>query len=133
MVFNFIVIVLAVVGLVISLYIRHKKSKNEKLVCVIGDDCDKVIRSEYAKTFGVDNIILGILYYIFLIGVFLIDGFYGFLGISFYWNILLFVTGLAGLTSLYLVYIQIFVLKEWCEYCLVTALVNILVFLILLL
>ena len=117
------VFILAVVGFAISWQINRKKSSKEKLVCVIGKDCDKVVHSRYASTIGIDNQILGMAYYAFvaIFAAALIGGLV--------WPdtiLLLFKLASAGaaIFSLYLVFIQAFILKEWCEWCLASALIN---------
>ena len=126
-----VLILLAVVGFTVSWYIRHKTSHQEKLVCVIGEDCDKVVNSKYGKTFGIDNTIGGMLYYSY---VFFISLAQFVLPVALFaqnwvlW-VKLITSGAAGLFSLYLIGVQVFVLKEYCEYCLVSGGVSFLIFL----
>ncbi|MEK6840276.1 MAG: vitamin K epoxide reductase family protein [Nanoarchaeota archaeon] len=111
------IIALAFVGFVNSFYIYYKKQKHQQLVCIIGSHCNTVIRSKYATLFGIDNTLLGMAYYAFLIFIFLITSpFFG----------LYFLVGGVALVSLYLLYIQLVVLKEWCDYCLLAAFINLL-------
>ena len=125
-----IIIILALIGFADSWYIYYKKTKKEKLVCILGDDCSKVINSKYSNILGMDNTVLGMLYYTFLIYIFWISNFNNFFNILLYSNILLVITGLAGSISLYLIYVQVYVLKDLCEYCLISAVINILIFII---
>lgn len=125
------IFILACVGFAVSLYIWRKKKKNQKLVCVIGDDCDKVVRSKYSAFLGVQNEVLGMVYYAFvaffaliiLSGVSLTSG----VSLSLVFSA---ISGPAALFSLTLVFIQIFVIREWCEYCLVSAFVSIAIFIL---
>lgn len=124
-----VILILSCVGFFISFYILTKKKRNKKLVCVIGDDCDKVVRSKYSALFGVQNEILGMCYYT-LTGIFAILFLYGvssFGGISLSF-VFLVISGIAALFSFVLICIQLFVIKEWCEYCLASALVSIAIF-----
>jgi uncharacterized membrane protein len=125
-------LILATLGFLLANYVRLKTMRNEKLVCVVGNDCNKVVRSKYGRTFGMDNTILGMLYYLFLITAMLIiltnpvvlD--YSLFSVG-----LLISAGLAALFSLYLTFIQVFVLKELCEYCLFSSVLVIIIFIIL--
>lgn len=119
---------LALVGLADAGYLLYKKVRHEKLVCFIGDDCDRVTKSKYGYTAGIPNEVLGIGFYLFCLSLFALSflGITSFLGFSL--NVLLFLGAIpASLASLYLLGIQAFVLKEWCEYCLLSALVNFLI------
>lgn len=115
-----LILILALAGFAVSFNINFKKNKKEKLVCLIGEDCDKVVHSRYATTFGVDNQIFGMIYY-FSIAIFAATLISGLI-----WPpviVLLFKLATIGaaLFSVYLIGIQAFVLKEWCEWCLVSA------------
>lgn len=125
-----LLITLAILGLGLSFYLLKKKSKKEKLICIIGKDCSKVIESKYSQMFGIDNIILGILYYIFIFAVSLSTLIYpAFPTLNLFFIIMLLASGIALLFSIYLSFIQVKILKELCEYCLASALINILIFL----
>jgi len=125
-----LLIILAILGFTLSFYLLKKKSKKEKLVCVIGKDCNKVLESKYGELFGIDNIILGILYYIFIFLISFSTLIYpAFLILNLFSIIILLSSGMALLFSIYLSFIQIKILKELCEYCLASALINLLIFL----
>ncbi|MEX1064312.1 MAG: vitamin K epoxide reductase family protein [Candidatus Paceibacterota bacterium] len=128
---NIWILPLSIAGLIVSWHIFHKKRSGQKLVCVIGEDCDKVIHSKYSKTLGISNEIIGILYYglvasltvISVIGLTMI----GPVSLSLF---LVIIAGAAAVFSLILIFIQAFVLREWCEYCLVSAGISIVIFVI---
>lgn len=120
---------LALIGLCISLYILLHKLQHKKLVCIIGEDCNEVVKSKYGYMLGIPNEAMGVLYYLFMLGamILLLSGFDQVFGIS-----LLFLVrigaGFALLVSVYLALIQLLKLKKWCEYCLATALTNLIIF-----
>ncbi len=120
---------LGIVGLLLSGFIHHKKRKKEKLVCVIGEDCDKVINSRFSEMMGVPNEVLGMLFYAAIIGItmFLTAGMTSVSSFSLI-TVRFIMSGVAALFSLFLTYIQLVLLKEWCEYCLVNAAVTIAIF-----
>ena len=122
---------LSVLGLIIAFYIWHKKKNKEKLFCVFGKNCDKVIKSKYAKTFGIDNTIIGMLYYIFVMIIsivallFPVISTFSLFAIGF-----ILIVGIAVLFSLYLTCVQLFVLRELCEYCLGSTAIVIAIFVV---
>ena len=124
-------LVLAIAGFILSYYIYYKKNKHQELVCVIGEDCDKVVNSKYGTTFGIDNTIAGMLYYAFVaLGAILILSGVNILAGFFVLDVLIIAGLLASLFSIYLIGVQLFILKEWCEYCLGTSVITILIFLV---
>lgn len=115
--------IVAVVGLLASIYAvyvdnKANKEKEYKAVCDINDhiSCTKAFSSQYAKTFGISNSILGILFYAVILGL-------SFLQIP---NIVLYLSIAAVLGSLYLGYISYFKLKNFCLVCGTIYVVNIL-------
>lgn len=124
------IVILAVVGFVISYYIYKNKRDNKKLTCIIGQDCNKVVSSKYAKTLGVPNEVLGLVYYTLLIVLLPILTLFAFLQLPIIFILLKIAVTLAAITSLILIFIQAFVIKEWCEWCLGTAVINILIFIL---
>lgn len=116
-----LVLGLSALGLIISLYLLYVKLRNKKLICFLGEDCDAVVKSKYGYLFKVPNEVLGVLYYASMI-----------MGMIFAINILfLQIAAILALTaSLMLVVIQAFFLKKWCEWCISTAFINLLLFLI---
>lgn len=114
------ILILALAGFAVSFNINRKKSNKEKLVCLIGEDCDKVVHSRYATTFGVDNQIFGMIYY-FSIAVFAATLIGGLVWPSLIILLFKLATIGAALFSIYLISVQAFILKEWCEWCLVSA------------
>lgn len=128
---NVWVIPLAAIGLAITIYITYVTLKNKNMICIRGKDCDAVVTSKYNKTFGISNIYAGLLYYslVIVLAIFLLMGITQilFLPLELF---LLIIAGGAALFSLYLTFIQAFVLKIWCEYCVTSAVVSILIFIL---
>ena len=130
--FTIWVLPFSLVGLLISWFIYHKKEhKQEKLACFIGNDCDSVVKSKYSKFLGVHLEIWGMLYYS-TISAFAIAIYYGLETIlSLEAALLLFIiSGVAAFVSVILVFIQAFIIREWCEYCLVSAAMTFIIFLV---
>jgi uncharacterized membrane protein len=128
---EWIVLILAIVGLLISGYIFEKRRKKQHLVCLIGKECDVVLGSKYNKLFGIHNEIVGMFYYfvIGLLALLLAFGIIDLFGYSLNW-VLLLVSFVGVLFSIYFLYLQFIVLKASCDYCIGSALVSFLIFLI---
>ena len=124
-------VILSIIGLILSSYIYYKRTRKQKLVCVIGDDCNKVIKSKYGRSLIVPNDVIGIIYYIVILISSLIFLIYPEFLTNFVILGRIFIVGIAALFSLYLSFVQIFVLKELCEYCLGANFINILIFIFL--
>ena len=120
-----IIIILSVVGFAASFYIFYSKKYDKPLYCPIGEDCDAVVRSKYGKTFGVENTIPGMLYYAIMLiyGILNRNLFKG--NIIYYFLVSASVASV--LFSLYLVYVQKFILKKWCIYCIISTMASILI------
>ncbi len=127
--FYSLIIFVSLAGLLLALYIHYKKQTRQVLVCPIGSDCDAVIHSEYSRFLGIPIEILGIFYYgglslsygIFLMQPDLVSPLILFLVLG--------LSTLAFLFSLYLTFIQAFVLRQWCVWCLTSASFCLLIFL----
>ena len=118
-------------GLAASFYIFIKKSKKEPLTCHIDKGCNVVVNSKYSRMFGVPNEVIGVLYYgaVVALGLLTLAGAQLLSDPLF---LLLFFGAAMGsaLFSLVLIFVQAFVLKSWCEYCLVSAGASIAIFLL---
>ncbi len=126
---HYLLFALSLAGFFLSLYIYCKRRQKEKLVCVIGDDCNKVVYSKYSSQFGIPNELFGMIYYVIIFVssvVFWVNPVL--LTIPILWARTILVIGAAAF-SVYLTGIQIFVLKELCEYCLIVNLINLILFL----
>lgn len=117
-------------GFLLAMYIFHKKRSGESMVCPLNMDCKPVIRSKYSKFLGVPVELMGMLYYASIAITYgLILGVPG-LGDGVFKLIVLIATFGAFLFSLYLTAVQAFALREWCSWCLLSAFLSTLIFLI---
>ncbi len=117
-------VVLCILGLLNSGYLvwKHRKNSKTPLVCPLDHDCSKVTESKWSKMLGIRNEVLGTLFYAGLLIFFLLN-LSGWRFKSF--TLLLFLaTLLSSLFSLLLIYIQIRIIKDYCFYCLLSALIN---------
>jgi uncharacterized membrane protein len=118
------IFVLGVCGLLIARHIRNHKTNNAPLVCMVGFDCHAVVHSDYSKFLGLPVELLGMTYYA-LVSVFyllvLVKPDFVSLGVV---GIATIASCVAFIFSIYLIVIQIFVLKKGCSWCIVSSLVS---------
>ena len=124
-------IIISLIGLLLSSYIYYKRTRKQKLVCVIGNDCDKVIKSKYGRTFILPNDVVGIIYYVIILISSIIFLLFPHLLTSVIVIGRIFLFGVAASFSVYLAFVQIFILKELCEYCMGANLINVIIFILL--
>ncbi len=126
--------ILALIGFAVSFYIYYSKKNNKKLYCIIGEDCDAVVKSKYGKTFGIENTVPGMLYFIlvFIYGIALFLNRNIFKEAFIYYFIVI-ASISSVLFSLYLTGVQALVLKKWCEYCIVSSIASLLILIVLIL
>lgn len=117
---------LAIAGLIISGYLLYKRKRHEPLACVMGENCNKVVRSKYSKMFGVPNALLGVAYYIILTGLILLT-LYSTIDLPLEIITIAF-TGIGVLFYFVMIYIQFYKIKEWCGYCMVSAIITMVMF-----
>ena len=124
--------ILAIIGFAVSFYLHYTKAYNKKIYCISKHDCDAVVKSKYGKTFGIENTLFGMLYYLMIFA-------YG-IAILFDRNlfkpniIYYFIVGSSAASVLYSIYltgVQAFVLKKWCDYCIVSSITSVLVLVVL--
>lgn len=112
-----------IIGAFLCLYIFLKKQSHQKLACPREHPCDLVLHSRFSRTLGIPNEGLGIAYF-FLVSLLV----YLFISTTtplvglLYPLFFLLVFGL--LFSIYLIGLQMFVIKNWCIWCLGIALTN---------
>lgn len=128
-----ILFILASIGISETSYLIRSRVQNKRPACVIGEgSCHFVLESKYNRIFGVHNDILGFLFYVFLavvLGLLVIDtGQRQVLGLVLEGSIYA-----SSLFSLFLVYLQKFVIKSFCFWCMMSAATNFLMATILLL
>lgn len=115
--FSFFLLPLSLIGLIDSFAIHQKIYGGYYLPCVIGKSCDIVLYSKYSTLFGVHLSYWGIAFYSFIFLLALLNIFFGkkFLRFIYYSSIF------AGMIfSLYLLYLQIFLIGNLCVYCVVS-------------
>lgn len=135
-------LILSFAGFVDATYVTVKVYLSSPLSCAFFENCNQVINSSYSKIFGAPVSLLGAIFYltIFLLSVYYLD-------VSARRNIypefvervdvkrdlalkaIFFLTAFGFVFSLYLLYVQAFLLNQFCLYCLVSALISLILFL----
>lgn len=124
-------IILSLIGFAVSAYMYYSKKYDKPLFCPRSGNCDDVIKSKYGKTFGIENTIPGMGYYVVILiyATGLLSNrnifkeaivYYSIVGISL----------VSVMFSLYLAYIQKFVLRKWCYYCIISTIASLLIFVV---
>jgi uncharacterized membrane protein len=117
-------IMLASVGFADSTYLAIQHFQNEIPPCTVGG-CESVLTSQYAQVFGIPMSLLGAIYYLVMLVLL-------FLFVDTKKEILLRLHGILSvvgfLASVGLMYIMIFIIKAFCPYCAVSAIVSITTF-----
>lgn len=125
---------LGLFGFWVARQIRMKKKSKNPFVCPIKFDCSSVVNSDYSKLLGVPLELLGMAYYglVFIIYLFSSINLYftGVLPPNSIIVLMIALSSFAFLFSLYLIGIQIFVLKKWCSWCFVSAFISIAIFIL---
>ncbi len=119
---HFLIVVVASGGFFIAYYIRRQKVHQERLVCPLDSNCEAVVTSQYSTIVGVPLEIIGMVYYALVVlghaTLLVIPS----LSRDIYSHLLLAATAGAFIFSLYLTFIQAVKLREWCTWCLTSAL-----------
>ncbi len=112
-------LVLAGIGILNTLYLSYHSITKTKVYCLFfpPEWCEKVQFSSYSKTFGIPNGFLGFIMYLALFILLILVA----QGISPMWPVL-WLVGFGWAFSMYFLYIQAFVLKAFCTWCVLSAL-----------
>lgn len=123
-----IILVLSTLGAALSVYLTYLHySDADAAFCVSGSGCDSVRESRYSAMFGIPVSLFGVIGYslIFVLSFMQISS-------RTMWLSLYFVS-LAGLAfSLYLTYLEFFVINAICSFCVISALIIAAIFIMLL-
>jgi uncharacterized membrane protein len=120
-------IILTLVGLSVSIYLTFLYSQPAPIVCVTG--CELVRESKYSNFLGISVPIWGVLFYFCVLAITF------FKQITKHYDFLFTITLQTMLTagfifSLYLTFLELFVIEAICQWCVVSAICSTLLFLI---
>ncbi len=116
-----LILFLSFLGFLDAVYLTILHYKSAFPPCTITSGCETVLTSKYATIYGIPISLLGSVFYVLLIGL-------SILALTDFKKIFakaLFLVALSGvLVSGGLIYIQFFILKSTCQYCLFSEGVN---------
>jgi uncharacterized membrane protein len=124
-----ITIALSVIGLLVSIYMTIYKITNNESMCIGSSGCSEVNASRYSEINGIPVAVLGVIGYTAILallfleqrpGVFQQNGTMMFFGVSL----------LGFLFTLYLIYLEVALIKAYCPFCLTSQAVMIVIFII---
>lgn len=116
----------ALIGLADAVYLTIHHYTAEPVPCSIVEGCEMVLTSSYAAIGGVPLAALGALAYIAAFGLAALTAF----GKTSFWKLYGAHTALMAAITVYLIYLQAFVIGAFCQFCLLSAAVTFTLFLI---
>jgi uncharacterized membrane protein len=118
----------SLIGLADAIYLTVQHLTGESLRCTIISGCSEVLSSPYAQVGSVPLAAIGALAYLTVFSLATLGAF----GYQFVDTLLKMLIAIMFLTTLWLLYLQAFVIKHFCQYCLVSAAVTIVLAIIIL-
>lgn len=110
----------SLIGLGDAIYLTVEHMSGRSVPCTIVAGCEEVLTSRYATLGGYPLAGLGALAYFVVFSLATLRAF-GYKGTG---KLLLAVVGMMFLTTLWLLYLQAFVIHHFCQFCLLSALVT---------
>lgn len=123
-------ILFSLVGLLIALYLLRKKKALERPFCPLRADCHTVIQSKYSSILGVPLEYFGIGYYLLSALLYTAPIAFPFLDVVLLKTILITISVVGAVFSVYLIALQAFVIKSWCSWCVLSAITSTILFVI---
>jgi len=116
---NRLLLIFSIIGLIVSIYLSYSTLSGIPVKCSLLSGCQTVEQSSYSRIFGIPVAIFGVLFYLTLIFfVFIrVDKKYQELISKF----ILYITTLGFLFSIYLTYLELYVIYAICMYCVLSA------------
>lgn len=127
---SIIAVVASIIGFLDSAYLSYVKFSHTPIYCTPGlGDCSSVQNSQWSEIWGIPIAILGALAYLALLGIFLFEKKNRLL--AKYADYLLFGISFFGfLYSLFLTYLEFFVIHALCQWCILSALCMTIIFIV---
>ena len=117
-------IIFAATGFTNAAVISYHQRKQKYLFCPLKSRCETVLSSRWSSLFYFRNETIGLLYYLSIVGLVLAP----YIVPQFSGLILAVLIGsgvISALFSFFLLYVQAYLIREWCFWCLVASAINI--------
>ena len=111
---------LALIGLADSIYLTVQHVTGQSVRCTIVSGCSEVLSSSYASFQGIPLALIGAVAYFTVFSLAILAAF----GYPLVEKLLLIITGMMFLTTLWLIYLQAVVIGHFCQFCLLSAAVT---------
>lgn len=122
-----ITIALTIIGLLVSIYMTIYKLTNNESMCIGSSGCSEVNASRYSEINGIPVAVLGVVGYAAILALLFLEQRSGFIQEN--GSMIFFGISLIGfLFTLYLIYIEIALIKAYCPFCLASQAVMIVIF-----
>ena len=122
-------IVLAIIGLLVSIYMTIYKITSNDSMCIGSGDCKTVNASRYAEVYGIPVAVLGVAGYAAILAVLLLERKPGFFQQN--GTLLFFGLSLTGfLFTLYLIFVETVLIKAYCPFCITSQTAMTIIFII---
>lgn len=121
-------LVLSVLGLANASYLVWKHYKKKPMVCPLNHDCSIVTESRWSHIFFIRNEILGLLFFVSMVAAMSFTIFVPVFASEMLLFVLLATIG-GLLFSIFLILVQRFAIKDYCFYCIVSAVITLFLFL----
>ncbi len=118
--------VVALIGVADAVYLTVKHYTGEKVPCSIVEGCEQVLTSSYAEIGGVPLAIFGAAAYFAAFSLAILAAF----GNRLMWSLFGVQVTLMLIFTAWLVYLQAFVIEAYCQFCLLSAFVTTVLFII---
>lgn len=116
----------ALIGLADAIYLTIQHYTGEKVPCSVTGGCEAVLTSAYAEIAGIPLAAFGAAAYFIAFSLAILAAF----GNRLMWRLFGAQTALMAGFSLWLFYLQAFVIKEFCQFCLLSAATSVTLFII---
>jgi uncharacterized membrane protein len=115
---------LAFIGIVDAIYVAHGNYTGRPLSCPIIEGCNIVLNSPYSRVFGVPMSYFGFIYYLYMFALAARLAFDP-LSLGLRFRAVLY-AAMGAASSMYFIYLQLGFIRELCSYCLIAAVISVL-------
>jgi uncharacterized membrane protein len=116
----------ALIGLIDSIYLTIKHYTGEKVPCSIVEGCEQVLTSSYAEVAGLPLAAFGAIAYFIAFSLAILAAF----GNRLMWTLFTIQAVLMTIFTIWLFYLQAYVIGTFCQFCLLSAATTVTLFII---